>query len=174
MQGFILLSIQAHLPQLKPPKCDMLLDRGQCEGTKGYKALIFFVALYLVALGSGCLKPNIISHGADQFRKDDSKQSKTLSSYFNAAYFSFCMGELIALTVLVWVQTHSGMDVGFGVSAAAMATGLLCLISGTLVYRNKLPRGSIFTPVAQVIISLAFSNFPLQKAFMGFLFTSRF
>ncbi|KAA8544542.1 hypothetical protein F0562_022599 [Nyssa sinensis] len=153
LSGFILLSVQAHLPQLRPPDCNMVSSGGHCLEAKGYKALIFFVALYLVALGSGCLKPNIISHGADQFRKEDSKQSKRLSTYFNCAYFAFCTGELVALTVLVWVQTHSGMDVGFGVSAAAMAVGLISLISGTLVYRNKLPRGSIFTPIAQVFVA---------------------
>lgn len=125
----------------------MLLQKGECEEAKGYEALIFYVALYLVALGSGCLKPNIISLGADQFRKKDSRR---LSTYFNTAYFAFCMGELVALTVLVWVQTHSGMDVGFGVSAAAMAMGLMSLICGTMFYRNKLPKGSIFTPIAQV------------------------
>ncbi|RZS09257.1 hypothetical protein BHM03_00040343 [Ensete ventricosum] len=73
---------------------------------KGFKALVFYTALYLVALGSGCLKPNIISHGADQFTEDDPNHSKKLSTYFNTAYFSFCVGELIALTVLVWVQTR--------------------------------------------------------------------
>ncbi|KAJ6762245.1 PROTEIN NRT1/ PTR FAMILY 4.3 [Salix koriyanagi] len=153
LSGFILLSIQAHLPQLRPPSCDMVTDGADCTETKGYKAMIFFLALYLVALGSGCLKPNIISHGADQFKKEDPKQSKKLSTYFNVAYFAFCMGELIALTVLVWVQTHSGMDVGFGVSAAAMAVGLICLISGSFSYRNKPPKGSIFTPFAQVFVA---------------------
>ncbi|XP_028087939.1 protein NRT1/ PTR FAMILY 4.4-like [Camellia sinensis] len=148
LTGFILLSVQAHLPQLRPPQCNMV--GGGCVEAKGYKASIFYVALYLVALGSGCLKPNIISHGADQFQKKDSKK---LSSYFNCAYFAFCMGELVALTLLVWVQTHSGMDVGFGVSAAAMTMGLISLISGTLVYRNKPPRGSIFTPIAQVFVA---------------------
>lgn len=146
------MSVQAHLPQLKPPQCNMLTE--QCEEAKGYKALIFYVALYLVALGSGCLKPNIIAHGADQFSQNDPKQSKKLSKYFNAAYFAFSMGELIALTVLVYVQTHSGMDVGFGVSAAAMAVGLISLICGTCLYRNKLPQGSILTPIAQVIKKL--------------------
>lgn len=149
LQGFILLSVQAHFPQLKPPKC-IMLSSAQCSEAKGYKALIFFMALYLIALGSGCLKPNIISLGANQFRKDDFKQSRKLSTYFNCAYFAFCMGELVALTVLVWVQTHSGMVVGFGVSAAAMTVGLICLVSGTFLYRNSWPRGSIFTPIAQV------------------------
>ncbi|XP_058188528.1 protein NRT1/ PTR FAMILY 4.3 [Rhododendron vialii] len=154
LSGFILLSVQAHLPQLKPPQCNMAAINGDpCLEAKGLKALIFFVALYLVALGSGCVKPNMISHGADQFNRDDPKQSKKLSSYFNAAYVAFSVGELVALTVLVWVQTHSGMDVGFGVSAAAMAMGLISLVCGTLVYRNKPPQGSIFTPIAQVFVA---------------------
>ncbi|KAK4758381.1 hypothetical protein SAY87_019682 [Trapa incisa] len=158
LSGFILLSVQAHLPQLKPPKCDITMaaaaGRPPCLEAKGFKTLIFFVALYLVALGSGCVKPNMIAHGADQFNTAGSpKQAKKLSSYFNAAYFAFSLGELFALTVLVWVQTHSGMDVGFGVSAAAMAMGLISLVAGTMHYRNKRPRGSIFTPVAQVLVA---------------------
>ncbi|KAL0454518.1 UNVERIFIED_CONTAM: protein NRT1/ PTR FAMILY 4.3 [Sesamum latifolium] len=150
--GFILLSVQAHLPQLKPPQCNMLSDSGdeQCVEAKGMQALIFFVALYLVALGSGCVKPNMIAHGADQFYPN---QSKKLSTYFNSAYFAFSMGELVALTLLVYVQTHSGMDVGFGVSAAAMAMGLITFISGAFLYKNKPPQGSILTPIAQVFVA---------------------
>ncbi|XP_009624590.1 protein NRT1/ PTR FAMILY 4.3-like [Nicotiana tomentosiformis] len=158
LSGFILLSVQAHLPQLKPPNCNMVTDGEHCVEAKGFKALIFFTALYLVALGSGCVKPNMIAHGADQFNyQDNPKQSKQLSRYFNAAYFAFSMGELIALTVLVWVQTHSGMDLGFGISAAAMAMGLISLVGGTLLYRNKPPQGSIFTPMVQVFMT-AFSK----------------
>lgn len=153
LSGFILLSVQAHLPQLRPPQCNMLSPDEQCIEAKGFKATIFFIALYLVALGSGCLKPNMISHGADQFRKEDPNQSKKLSTYFNSAYFSFCVGELIALTLLVWLQTWSGMDVGFGVSAAAMAMGLISLVSGMVFYRNKPPQGSIFTPIARVFVA---------------------
>ncbi|KAL5786939.1 hypothetical protein ACOSP7_003888 [Xanthoceras sorbifolium] len=153
LSGFILLSVQAHLPQLKPPQCNMLTDGENCREAKGFKALIFFLALYLVALGSGCVKPNMIAHGADQFNQNNPKQSKKLSTYFNAAYFAFSIGELVALTLLVWIQTHSGMDVGFGVSAAAMAMGLISLVAGTLYYRNKPPQGSILTPIAQVFVA---------------------
>ncbi|XP_051217473.1 protein NRT1/ PTR FAMILY 4.3 [Lolium perenne] len=152
LSGFILLSVQAHLPQLKPPPCNMASMDGSCEQAKGFKSSIFFVALYLVALGSGCLKPNMIAHGADQFA-GGADNSKRLSTYFNSAYFSFCLGELIALTALVWVQTHSGMDVGFGISAAAMAAGLISLVSGAAFYRNKPPQGSIFTPIARVFVA---------------------
>ncbi|KAL4556201.1 hypothetical protein LXL04_038845 [Taraxacum kok-saghyz] len=153
LSGFLLLSVQAHLPQLKPPKCDMLIHGDECIEAKGMKTLVFFVALYLVALGSGCLKPNMLAHGADQFKRNDLKQRKMLSSYFNLAYFAFSVGELVALTFLVWIQTHSGMDIGFGVSAIVMAMGLICLVSGTLFYRNKLPQRSILSPILQVFIA---------------------
>lgn len=153
----------------------MMSKEDNCAEAKGFKATIFFVALYLVALGSGCLKPNMISHGADQFMKEDPKQSKKLSTYFNSAYFSFCVGELFALTVLVWVQTRSGMDIGFGISAAAMAMGLLSLISGMVFYRNKPPQGSIFTPIARVmcltwlIFYLNYLIFNMHMCFIMFL-----
>ncbi|XP_022985329.1 protein NRT1/ PTR FAMILY 4.3-like isoform X1 [Cucurbita maxima] len=154
LSGFILLSVQAHVPQLKPPQCNMLKSDGnECVEAKGLKALIFFVALYLVALGSGCVKPNMIAHGADQFSPQSPSQSKTLSTYFNAAYLAFSIGELIALTLLVWIQTHSGMDVGFGVSAAVMALGLISLVAGIFYYRNKPPQGPIFTPILQVFVA---------------------
>ena len=95
---------------------------GSCEQARGFKSSIFFVALYLVALGSGCLKPNMIAHGGDQFSSSGgSDNAKSLSTYFNSAYFSFCLGELVALPALVWVQPRSGMAVGFGIAAAAMA-----------------------------------------------------
>ncbi|KAI3810439.1 hypothetical protein L1987_20051 [Smallanthus sonchifolius] len=157
LSGFILLSVQAHLPQLKPPQCNMLTDGDRCIEAKGVESLIFFVALYLVALGSGCVKPNMLAHGADQFNRSDSTQSKKLSTYFNAAYFAFSLGELVALTFVVWIQTHSGMDIGFGVSAIVMATGLISLVSGTIFYRNKPPRGSVLVPIAQVLVA-AFLN----------------
>ncbi|KAL2491072.1 Protein NRT1/PTR FAMILY 4.3 [Abeliophyllum distichum] len=130
LSGFILLSVQDHLSQLKPLKCNMVTNGENCEEAKGFKSLIFFVAHYLVALGSGCVKPNMIAHGADQFNQTDPNHSNKLSKYFNAAYFAFSIGELVALTLLVWVQTHSGMDIG-----------------------NKPPQGSILTPIAQVFVA---------------------
>ncbi|CAI9117177.1 OLC1v1018523C1 [Oldenlandia corymbosa var. corymbosa] len=154
LSGFVVLAVQAHFPGLQPPKCRMDMEDDDCVEASGYRAWIFFTGLYLVALGSGCLKPNIISHGADQFSGGSNHQKKKVSTYFNCAYFAFCSGELVALTLLVYVQTRSGMDVGFGVSAAVMGMALICLISGTPFYANTPPRGTpIFIPIAQVFVA---------------------
>ncbi|KAL6840485.1 hypothetical protein ACP4OV_030295 [Aristida adscensionis] len=152
LQGLTLLSVQARLAKLNSAPCNMITMVGSCERAKGFKATIFFVALYLVALGAGCFMPNMTKYGADQF-SGTAENSKRLSTYFNSSYFSFCIGELVALTAVVWVQTHSGMDIGFGVAAAAMAAGLISLVSGAVFYQNKPPQGSIFTPVARVFVA---------------------
>jgi peptide/histidine transporter 3/4 len=130
----------------------MLTMVGSCERARGFKATIFFVALYLVALGSGCVMPNMTTYGADQFSGAGvlEKDAKRLSTYFNLSYFGFCAGELVALTAIVWAQTRYGMDVGFGLAAAALGAGIISLVSGVVFYRNKPPRGSIFTPIARV------------------------
>ncbi|OEL28055.1 Protein NRT1/ PTR FAMILY 4.3, partial [Dichanthelium oligosanthes] len=154
LAGLILLSVQAHLPQLKSAPCNMLTMVGSCERASGFKATIFFLALYLVALGSGCVMPNMTAYGGDQFSGAAAeKDAKRLSTYFNLSYFGFCAGELVALTAIVWAQTRYGMDVGFGLAAAALGVGLVSLVSGAVFYRNKPPRGSIFTPIARVFVA---------------------
>ncbi|XP_058727651.1 protein NRT1/ PTR FAMILY 4.4-like [Vicia villosa] len=156
ISGFMLLSVQAHFPQLKPLPCNKELI---CIPAKGFEAFIFYIALFMVALGSGCVKPNMISHGAHQYNP----QSKKLSTYFNATYFVFSLGALIGLTIIVWVQTHFGMDVGFAVSAVAMVMGFISFITGTLYYNNKPPQPTIFVPIVQVYVAAILKrnkNFP--------------
>lgn len=149
-QGLVLLAVQAHLPQLRSAPCNMLTMEGSCERAGGTRAAVFFVALYLVALGAGCVMPNMTAYGGDQFAAGE-KGAKRLSTYFNLSYLGYCVAEVAALTAVVWAQTRFGMAVGFGLAAAALGAGLLALASGAAVYRNKPPRGSvIFTPIARV------------------------
>ncbi|RVW20017.1 Protein NRT1/ PTR family 4.4 [Vitis vinifera] len=116
--GFVELSVT------EATHCNMVLDGDNCSEAKGYKALIFFLALYLVALGSGCLKPNIISHGADQFRKEDSKHPRSSPLTSMPPTSPSVWGSLLALTVLVWVQTHSGMGCRFRSLSCSHGYGL--------------------------------------------------
>uniref|UniRef100_A0A0D9VH37 Major facilitator superfamily (MFS) profile domain-containing protein n=1 Tax=Leersia perrieri TaxID=77586 RepID=A0A0D9VH37_9ORYZ len=159
LAGFLLLSLQASLPRLRPPPR---------EKAGGVEAAVFFAALYMVAIGSGCLKPNMIAHGADQLAVagggggGGGGAGMGMSGYFSAAYLCFCGGEVVALTAVVWVQTREGMGVGFGVSAGAMAGAIACVAAGAPLYRNTPPRGSIFTPIARA--SLVFvASFTKRK-----------
>ncbi|KHG14016.1 Peptide transporter PTR1 -like protein [Gossypium arboreum] len=128
--GMTLLAMSATVHGIKP-RC---YTEDNCDPTVTQSA-VFFVALYLVALGTGGIKPCVSSYGADQFDDTDETEKKHKSSFFNWFYFSINIGALIASSVLVWVQDN----VSWG--------------WGTRLYRNQKPGGSPLTRLCQVVVA---------------------
>ncbi|GKV53659.1 hypothetical protein SLEP1_g60176, partial [Rubroshorea leprosula] len=145
-QGMSLLALSASVHGIKP-RC---YADGNCNPTKTESA-VYFLALYLIALGMGGIKPCVSSYGADQFDDIDKVEKKQKSSFFNWFYFSINVGALIAGSVLVWVQENVSWGWGFGIPAIAMAIAVACFFSGTPLYRNQKPGGSPLTRMCQVL-----------------------
>lgn len=143
-----LLTLSASVQGIKPP-CN---DQDVCHPTSSQTG-VFFVGLYMIALGTGGIKPCVSSFGADQFDDTDEKEKKKKSSFFNWFYFSINIGALVASSVLVWIQTNVGWSWGFGIPAVAMAIAVMSFFSGTRLYRNQRPGGSPFTRIFQVIVA---------------------
>ncbi|EEF41840.1 protein NRT1/ PTR FAMILY 8.1 [Ricinus communis] len=146
--GMTLLALSASIPGIKP-KC---YAKDDCDPTDAQSA-VFFLALYLVALGTGGIKPCVSSYGADQFDDTDENEKKHKGSFFNWFYFSINVGGLIASSVLVYVQMNWSWGWGFGIPAIAMAIAVVSFFSGTKLYRNQKPGGSPFTRLFQVIVA---------------------
>ncbi|GFY82316.1 peptide transporter 1 [Actinidia rufa] len=146
--GMTLLTLSASLPGLKP-LCDA---KNVCHPT-GPQTGVFYVGLYLIALGTGGIKPCVSPFGADQFDDSDEAEKKSKSSFFNWFYFSINIGALVASTVLVWVQTNVGWGWGFGIPAVAMVVAVVSFFSGTRLYRNQRPGGSPLTRILQVLVA---------------------
>ncbi|KAJ4835677.1 hypothetical protein Tsubulata_036467, partial [Turnera subulata] len=146
--GMTLLTLSASLHGLKP-YCD---DKNVCHPT-GSQTAVFFLGLYLIALGTGGIKPCVSSFGADQFDDSDEGEKKKKSSFFNWFYFSINIGALVAASVLVWIQTNVGWAWGFGIPAVAMAIAVVSFFSGTRLYRNQRPGGSPLTRICQVFVA---------------------
>ncbi|KAD6119762.1 hypothetical protein R6Q59_025770 [Mikania micrantha] len=144
--GMTLLTLSASVSGLKPT----CVSKEVCHATDTQVA-VTFVALYLVALGTGGIKPCVSSYGADQFDDADEKEKKHKSSFFNWFYFTINIGALIASSVLVWIQDNVGWGWGFGIPAVAMAIAVGSFFSGTRLYRNQKPGGSPLTRICQVI-----------------------
>lgn len=142
-----LLTLSASVHGLEP-SC----DKNGCHPTKAQTA-VFFTALYLIALGTGGIKPCVSSFGADQFDETDEKERKKKSSFFNWFYFSINIGALIASSVLVWIQMNVGWGWGFGIPAVAMAIAVVSFFSGSRLYRLQKPGGSPLTRIFQVIVA---------------------
>ncbi|KAM1653660.1 hypothetical protein ACFX14_006225 [Malus domestica] len=128
------------------------VSKDVCHANGGQTAATF-IALYLIALGTGGIMPCVSSYGADQFDDDDEVEKKHKGSFFNWFYFSINVGAMIAGSVLVWIQDNVGWGWGFGVPAAAMAIAVLSFFSGTRLYRNQKPRGSPLTSIIQVLVA---------------------
>lgn len=148
-----LLTLSASVKGLKP-SC----ENDVCQATSSQTA-VCFAALYIIALGTGGIKPCVSSFGADQFDETDETEKKKKSSFFNWFYFSINVGALIASSVLVWIQMNVGWGWGFGIPAVAMAIAVVFFFSGSRLYRVQKPGGSALTRMFQVVVaSLRKSN----------------
>ncbi|CAI0424351.1 unnamed protein product [Linum tenue] len=145
--GMSLLTMSSAVPGLRP-SC----SGDSCHATSSQTA-VCFVALYLIALGTGGIKPCVSSFGADQFDENDESEKKKKSSFFNWFYFSINIGALVASSVLVWIQMNVGWDWGFGIPTVAMAIAIVFFFAGSKMYRVQKPGGSPLTRIFQVIVA---------------------
>ncbi|KAJ0987547.1 hypothetical protein J5N97_005903 [Dioscorea zingiberensis] len=114
---------------------------------------LLFMGLYLVALGTGGIKPCVVSFGADQFDYTNPVERENKPSFFNWFYFTLNIGGLIASSFLVWVQDNYGWGLGFGIPTFSMALAILFFLSGTSIYRHRKPGGSPLTRICQVVVA---------------------
>ncbi|CAI0475543.1 unnamed protein product [Linum tenue] len=146
--GMTLLTMSASMPGLRPA----CTAEDKCQSTDGQSA-VFFVALYMIALGTGGIKPCVSSYGADQFDDADPVEKEHKASFFNWFYFSINVGALIASSVLVWVQDNVSWGWGLGIPAIAMAIAVVSFFTGTRKYRYQKPGGSPLTRICQVMVA---------------------
>ncbi|KAK3133990.1 hypothetical protein QOZ80_6AG0543650 [Eleusine coracana subsp. coracana] len=157
--GLVILTIQARTPSLMPPHCDKSSPTtASCSPVSGAKKAMLFAGLYLTALGVGGIKGSLPSHGAEQFDEHHPRGRKSRSTFFN--YFVFCLscGALVAVTFAVWVEDNKGWQWGFGISTIAILLSIPVFVSGSALYRNKVPTGSPLTTIAKVLLAAVLSR----------------
>ncbi|CAN6249178.1 unnamed protein product [Urochloa humidicola] len=81
--GYGLLALQAYIPSLHPPPCNIEVELSKCKEVHGWNATLFYAALYISAFGEGCMRACLPSLGADQFDHEDPSESRQQSSFFN-------------------------------------------------------------------------------------------
>lgn len=116
-------------------------------------AVIFYLGLYVMALGSGSLMPCIVAFGADQYDHSNSKERRWKSSFFNWFFFVSNFGTLLSSTGVVWVEDNVSWALGFGISTLIIGFAMGAFYSGTPIYRHQKPGGSPVTRICQVIVA---------------------
>ncbi|KAJ4761857.1 Major facilitator superfamily protein [Rhynchospora pubera] len=150
--GYGLLAFQAHHSSLHPPQCNIKQNNANCESLQGWKTLLLYLGLFMVAIGEGFMRPSTPAFGSDQFDTNDPPQMKQNIRFFDFAAFATCFGATFGLVLLVWAQSFKGWNLGLGVCALFVLSGLLLGAFGSPFYRYRLPCGSPLTRILQVIV----------------------
>ncbi|KAJ0028771.1 hypothetical protein Pint_35305 [Pistacia integerrima] len=145
--GLLLLTMSWYVPSLKACHAEVCLEPRKIH------EMIFFIAIYLVSVGTGGHKPSLESFGADQFDDDHNEERKKKMSFFNWWNFGLCSGLLLGVTVVVYVQDHVNWGASDIIITAVMAISLLIFIIGRPFYRYRTPTGSPLTPMLQVLVA---------------------
>ena len=149
-----LLTLAVSVPALRPPSCGHGIKDEGCDKTaSALQKGIFYGALYIIAVGTGGTKPNISTMGADQFDDLEPKEKQQKLSFFNWWMFSIFFGTLFSNTVLVYIQDNVGWGLGYGIPTLGLALSIIVFLAGNSLYRHKLPAGSPFTKMAQVLVA---------------------
>ncbi|KAK2994850.1 hypothetical protein RJ640_012813 [Escallonia rubra] len=148
--GVTILTISTIVPSLRPPKC--ALGSPSCVQASGMDLVVLYIALYLTALGTGGLKSSVSGFGSDQFDDSNKEERIRMTKFFNWFFFFISIGSLAAVTILVYIQDHSGRQWGYGICVCAILTGLVVFLSGTKRYRFKKLVGSPLTQIASVLV----------------------
>ncbi|XP_020219741.1 protein NRT1/ PTR FAMILY 7.2-like [Cajanus cajan] len=151
--GLVSLSLSSHIFLLKPSGCgDKEL---QCGSHSSYKTILFYVSIYLIALGNGGYQPNIATFGADQFDEGDPKEQNSKVAFFSYFYLALNLGSLFSNTVLDYFEDKGQWTLGFWASAASAAIALILFLCGTRRYRYFKPGGNPLPRVGQVFVAAA-------------------
>ncbi|XP_074273948.1 protein NRT1/ PTR FAMILY 6.2 [Silene latifolia] len=148
--GTGMLALSTKLPEFRPPPCDMNKSE-TCQKASDFQMGILYLALYLIALGTGGLKSSVSGFGSDQFDEKDEKEKAQMTAFFSRFFFFISLGTLMAVTVLVWVQDEVGRSWAYGICSVSMGIAIAIFLGGTKKYRYKKSAGSPVVHILQVI-----------------------
>ena len=123
-------------------------------GSSELQVNLFFISLYLVAVGQGGHKPCVQAFGADQFDGEDPVECRAKSSFFNWWYFGICAGSSVAMLIVSFVQENLSWGLGFGIPCVVMVIALGVFLLGTRTYRYSIKEvKSPFVRIGQVFVT---------------------
>ncbi|GAA0143896.1 hypothetical protein Leryth_015498 [Lithospermum erythrorhizon] len=149
--ALVILSISSQEILLKPEGCGKIGKT--CDEHSGIGLAIFYISIYLLALGSGSIEPALATLGAEQFDEEDPEENRSKSKFFSYFYVALNMGSLIAETVLVYLENLGKWVLAFWISTICGLFGLAFLLSGTCRYRHYRPTGNPLARLCQVFVA---------------------
>ncbi|RDX66103.1 Protein NRT1/ PTR FAMILY 7.1, partial [Mucuna pruriens] len=151
--GLGLLSFTSWWFLLKPSGCGN--EETKCNEPSSTGVSLFYLSIYLVALGYGGHQPTLATFGADQFDEKNEKHSNSREAFFSYFYFALNVGSLFSNTILVYYEDSGMWTMGFLVSLGSAIIALLLFLAGYKKYRYLSASGNPVIRVIQVFTAAA-------------------
>ncbi|XP_047319527.1 protein NRT1/ PTR FAMILY 3.1-like [Impatiens glandulifera] len=148
--GLMSITISALLPKLRPPPCP---TQQNCKEATTTQLLPLYLSLLLSSIGSGGIRPCVVTFAADQLDMSKSKVESRKWNFFNWYYFTMAGASLAALTGVVYIQDYVGWGLGFGIPTIAMAISIIVFVLGSPLYVKVKPGGSPLVRLTQVVVA---------------------
>jgi solute carrier family 15 (oligopeptide transporter), member 1 len=119
--------------------------------------------LFLIALGSGGIKPCVAAFGGEQFKLPE--QMKQLTVFFSMFYFSINLGSFISTLVTPLLRSTKCLGeqdcfpLGFGLPAVLMAVSIVIFLAGKALYKILPHQGNMLVKVTKCISVSFILNF---------------
>ncbi|XP_037345392.2 solute carrier family 15 member 1 [Pungitius pungitius] len=131
-------------------------DRDGTPNSMTVHVVLSMLGLFLIALGTGGIKPCVAAFGGDQFSDHQEKQRRT---FFSVFYLCINGGSLLStiITPILRAQDcgiysqQKCYSLAFGVPAALMVVALVVFIAGNGMYYKAEPQGNIMLDVCKCI-----------------------
>lgn len=149
--GLVGLSVATNLFLLRPKGCG---DRTTpCGSHSSWEVGLFYLSIYMIALGNGGYQPNIATFGADQFDEEDIKEGHSKVAFFSYFYLALNLGSLFSNTILGYFEDEGMWALGFWLSTASAFVALVLFLGGTSRYRHFKPTGNPLARFCQVLVA---------------------
>lgn len=147
LMGMLSLTLSAIIPKFHPPPCPTQVN---CQEASNKQLWMLYISLLLTSLGTGGLRPCVVTFAANQFDMSKSGVASRKWNYFNWYYFSMGLATLTALTVIVYIQDNVGWGWGLGIPTIFMGISVISFVTGYPLYYIPKPSGSPLVRMAQV------------------------
>lgn len=114
---------------------------------------LFYLSIYLIAIGYGGYQPNIATFGADQFDEENPREGHSKVAFFSYFYLALNLGSLFSNTILVYFEDEGKWALGFWASTASAFAGLIMFLGGFIRYRHFNASGNPLSRFCQVIVA---------------------
>jgi len=149
--GLVLLSLSSYLFLLKPTGCGD--GNVKCVKASPLELIVFYMSIYLIALGYGGYQPNIATFGADQFDEEDRVEGASKVAFFSWFYLAMNLGQLFSNSIIGYFENIGSWVLGFWMSAGSAALALIIFLVGTPYYRHLRAGGNPIPRFTQVFVS---------------------